>query len=349
MEIKKSRLLGILKIVKAGVATKDVILQSSHFVFNHDHVASYNDEICVIMPFDCGFQGTVEADLLLKVISKLPSDDVELEMTDEALILKAGKSEVGVASVKESEIYKYIELVWNDLQACDWFNLDKELVQALEVCSFSAGRDRTRANLCCVRIEGSDVFSTDGVRISWYKLKKDTGMSFLIDSQHVDKIVSTIGTLVQQIALSDSWIHFATENNLVVSTKRALAGDKPLDLTKYFSEFKPKIEIEIPDHFSLNVELAETLSEGDRELDKTISLIIDEKKITLRSDSQKGFTTQELGIETKAKDTSILPVQTFINPRMLLEIIKYSSTMQIKKGMALFNSPQFQHLLALKE
>lgn len=348
MDVKKNTLLGVLKTVKAGVASKDIILQSSHFVFNHDHVASYNDELCIVMPFDCGFQCTVEADLLLKVVSKFTSDDITMTVDGNSLLMKGGKSEVGIEAVMESEIFKYIELVWNDLQAASWYDLDKELLKAVELCSFSAGRDRTRANLCCVRVEGVDVYSSDGVRISWYTLAKDSGMTFLIDSEHVSKIVSTIGNTVQQLALTEAWIHFATEHNLVVSVKRTLPGDKPFDLKKYFNEFVPKVVIPLPEHFAVNIELVETLSEGDRDLDKTIEMTIDKKQITLRSRSQKGWASQILGIETQAKDASVLPVATNINPRMFLEIIKHSSTMQIRETMALFKSDSFQHILALK-
>ena len=43
MKINRSKLLDILQIIKPGLANKEIVEQSTHFIFSGENISTYNE------------------------------------------------------------------------------------------------------------------------------------------------------------------------------------------------------------------------------------------------------------------------------------------------------------------
>jgi len=97
MQIKRTELKEALEIVKPGLASKEIIEQSTSFAFMGDKVVTYNDKISMSHPVKgLDITGAVKADEMYQLLSKLKADEMSLEVQDNEIIIKAGKSTAGL-------------------------------------------------------------------------------------------------------------------------------------------------------------------------------------------------------------------------------------------------------------
>ena len=95
--MKKQDLLTALETVKPGLASKEMIEQSTSFAFMNDRVVTYNDEISLSHPVkDLEIEGAIQAEQLYKLLNKLKKDEIEVEIKGNELLLKSGNTEAGL-------------------------------------------------------------------------------------------------------------------------------------------------------------------------------------------------------------------------------------------------------------
>src|SRR5690625_1182784 len=97
MKIKKSVLLDALEIVRPGLSNDEVVEQSTSFAFIGDKVITYNDDISVSHPIsNLGFEGAVRSQEIYEFLKKSRSETVHIEVTENEVKLKCGKSVAGL-------------------------------------------------------------------------------------------------------------------------------------------------------------------------------------------------------------------------------------------------------------
>ena len=75
--MKRIDLLKALEIVKPGLASKEIIQQTTSFAFIEGRVVTFNDEISISHPVpDLDIQGAVQADELYKFLKKTKADEI---------------------------------------------------------------------------------------------------------------------------------------------------------------------------------------------------------------------------------------------------------------------------------
>ena len=72
--INRKKLLKELESVKKGLSAKDLIEQSTTFIFKNQKIVTYNDEIFAMTPTDVEIEGCVKADSLMQLLSKIKDD-----------------------------------------------------------------------------------------------------------------------------------------------------------------------------------------------------------------------------------------------------------------------------------
>ena len=91
MIINKTNLQTALEIVKPGLASKELIDQSTSFAFMGDRVVTYNDDISVSHPIEgLNITGAVKADKLYALLNKLKQEEIEVEICGGEILLKSG-------------------------------------------------------------------------------------------------------------------------------------------------------------------------------------------------------------------------------------------------------------------
>ena len=78
MKITKDELINTLKAVRPGLAAKEIIEQSTNFIFKDNTVATYNDEIMITHPTDLDLEGAVQASHFFTLLNKVKDEEIDL-------------------------------------------------------------------------------------------------------------------------------------------------------------------------------------------------------------------------------------------------------------------------------
>ena len=91
MEILVKTIKEALNKVKPGLSNKEMIEQSTSFVFQRGHVYTYNDEIAISHPLKIRVLGAVRARELLDFVNRIKDEKIEIIMNEnktELILLK---------------------------------------------------------------------------------------------------------------------------------------------------------------------------------------------------------------------------------------------------------------------
>jgi hypothetical protein len=350
MQVNRNELIGIIKNLNPGLANKEIIEQSTHVIFYKTAICSYNDEIFVGIPFDCGFAGTVDANLLLKIISKYEEEQIKLDINPQGnkLDVYGDMNSASLSLVTDSPIFKHLDEI---LATCygvkDWKALPKDFQVGIEMCAFSASRDRTLGAMCCLRIEGEDILSTDKYRIGWYVMDQGMG-KFLLEADHALEISRY--KLLNRYSLANGWANFKSDNGMFMSCRIVEPPAEEMDLRTFFSVSEDAARMKLPSDLIKRAELAGVLSEGATAIERQVNLIFSGDEVVCKSKSEKG----EIESRSKLEKPAPFPVSVEISPDLLIEILKFvSSTVIFQKidedrGKAIFRTRGFSHVIMVR-
>ena len=210
MKIEKEKLIKALEIVKPGLASKEMIEQSTSFAFMGGRVVTYNDEISISHPVeDMDITGAVKADELYKLLGKLKTKTIQLVIKNNEIRLKSGKALAGITLQEE------IQLPLEELgDFGEWFPVPALLMEALHFCMFSASVDMSRPVLTCVHVSDSGfVESCNNFRLTRYELGEESPVGdFLIP---VSSVKSLVKYSITQLASGQGWIHFKSKDDTI--------------------------------------------------------------------------------------------------------------------------------------
>lgn len=307
MQINKKELQQALEIVKPGLANKETFEQSNAFAFINGKVVTYNDEISVshtVKGLD--ITGAIQANELYKLLSKLKTEEIEIEVTDNEIQIKAGRAKAGLTL--QSEIKLPIESIG---KIGKWQTLPENFNKAMQFTMGSCSRNMTQPLLTCVHVSKEGCEATDNFRIAQYLF--DTPMkaeSFIIPANSVAVICKMKPTHVTN---GEGWVHFKNENGSVLSC-RVFENDE-FPAVSQFMKVKgqkvtlPKSTIEILDR-------AMIFSKSDFMLDETVSIKIDNKRFEISSKSTNGWFEEKVNIDYTGQ-----PINFMITPYLMKDIL----------------------------
>ena len=172
MKIDRQKLQEALAIVKPGLATKELLEQTTSFAFLGTRVVTYNDELSVSHPVEgLDFRGAIKAEELYGLLSRLNKGEVDVELTKKELLIQCGRVKAGLALEREIElpIEEEIGLIedWHSIP--DQAQFAKHLKFAMQTCS--GDMSQQKLTCVCVRKNGL-VQGSDGFRLVQCKGKK---------------------------------------------------------------------------------------------------------------------------------------------------------------------------------
>ena len=214
MKLKTNReeLLSQLDIISPGLSPKDIIEQSSCFVFNDGKLFTFNDEIACQIETNVKMKGAVSANSLIESLRKLKDEYVTLSLGEGVLIVKAKNKEIGIRM--EAEILLPVE----EVEAPeDWTDLPDDFADAVELISECVSKNEDHFKLTCVHLASKYLEACDNFQIGRYRIDIGLESSILIRAASLKNTV-TLG--VTQYSLTDSWLHFKNPKGLVMSCRR---------------------------------------------------------------------------------------------------------------------------------
>jgi DNA polymerase III sliding clamp (beta) subunit (PCNA family) len=329
MKLNREELVEACKAVMSGVAEKEIVPQSSNFIFQNDRIYSFNDEIAVSHPFEVGFEGAVPAKEFLSFISKVKSEQITLKLNKDELLLVGSKAKAGLRI--DSDIRLPIDEI---IMSNDWNKLPEGFCKAVSFCLFSASKEQSKPILQNIHVTSKYVESCDNYRITRFNLDK-SGKVFkdeelLIPAKSAKDIINHTPV---EFSLSDGWLHFKNDNEVTFSCRRYEAD---------YPKFDQFLESD-GDTISFPKNLSEILDRGSvLSSDERVTISLEEKLLTVSSENVTGWFEESVEVDYEGED-----VEFEIQPEFMGAILKYNEKAQVGNKTLLFTNKDFSHAVQL--
>lgn len=221
MRVNRSEFLKVLDSVSPGLSNKEIIEQSSCFVFEKGRVYTFNDEVSCQRDSPINIQGAIRADILKGLFHKLKEDELEVEVSGGTFEVRGKRKKTQIRL--EEEVVLPIEYVE---QPGEWVELPEDFPEAITVTSECYSRERSEFDLTCIHITGEYMEACDRFQAIRYPLDLDVGMEFLVRGDTLSRLV---GFDVTHYSETDSWIHFQNDTGLIISCRRHEEEYRPID------------------------------------------------------------------------------------------------------------------------
>lgn len=224
-KVNKDEVLRELEEVMPGLSTKEIVDQSSCFVFVNDKVYTYNDEVACQRASSSGLSGAVPAMTLINLLRKLPDEVIGVKQTESEVIIQ-GKNRSSGFSI-DANILLPIDKIDAPKR---WVPLHAEFIDALTMCKQCVSRDESEFELTCVHLHPEWVEAADNYQITRCKVPSGLKKSVLLRGASAGHIASLGAT---HIGETKEWVHFK-QGELILSSRRYV--DAYPDATKLFEK-----------------------------------------------------------------------------------------------------------------
>lgn len=339
MKVQKAEILAALTKVKPGLAKKEIVEQATHFVFVGNEIVTFNDQLCIMHPFECDAEFSVKGEEFFKIISNIAEEEFTLTEADNTVKIKSKSTKASLSTVvgETATVTHLIEKIKADIAGKDfWKPLPKDFVDGLYLCAFSASRDLATGVRACVAIKGETVYSTDGLRASMYVY--DSKMDELLipakDAMELSKYK------VKEYGISDNWVHFRTKDGIVFNCK-AMKGEYPYKaVSNIFEDDEPTVSL--PDTLKEAVSSVLILADGDMDINRIIQVEVESGKIICKAEKERGKMEKVVPFDYKGDDFKFA-----INPIFFNQILQHATGLNLYEDKAMFSSDNFWHIVSL--
>jgi len=336
MKINKAQLTKALEIVKPGLANKEMIEQSTSFAFIGEKVVTYNDEISISHPVPgLELKGAIKADELYKLLNKIKQEQVEFELTENEIIIKTGKTTVGLTLQHE------VKLPLEEIGAITkWKTLPKDFIDNIKFAVLAVSNDMSRPILTCIHVTDEGAYeSSDGFKLLRIAGEKMPVKSFLLPATTVAQIIKVSP---DHIAEGQGWIHFQNSKNGTILSCRIFEDQYPN--VAPLLVVKKGIDLILPNTITEILDRASVFSKRDHFSDEQIILTICAKKIKIESASETGWFEEEIPIRYDGEEVFFA-----ITPYLLGDILNRTKTCTLSDNRITFKEEGWQYLAILRE
>jgi len=335
MKINKQELLDALSIVRPGLANKEMIAQSTSFAFLNGRVVTYNDEISISHPVqNLDIEGAVKANELYELLNKIKKDEIDFEMTESEIRIKAGRSKAGLTLKQE------VTLPLEEIgEQGKWKKLPDQFQEALKFTSFSCSNDMSMPVLTCIHVDKktSCAISSDNFRLTYHNLGGTLPInSFLIPASSVKELIKY---LITHIAEGQGWVHFKTKEDTIFSCR--IFEDTYPDTSKMFNV--QGNEIHLPKSMEAILERAQVFARAEHFLDEQVLIKLGDKKFTIRSEGVTGWFEETANTKYSGEE-----IEFYANPVFLKDICSKVQSCILSKSSMKFVGKDWEHIIALK-
>jgi len=329
--------LQVLSKVMPGVASNEIVEQSTHFIFNDDVIYTNNEQITISVPFETGIVGSIQADLFYKLMQKLTATTVTLltkqDENELKLVLRSGRTK-GELRLQEHIMLSGVEV--NKLSG--WSKLPEQFFEAVKFCVFSASSDVTRPALTCLNVSGDAIISCDNIRLTRKKLSSVVPQDFLFPASAAKQLVKY--SLIDYIVdVKGGWIHFRDDEGAVFSC--CTVKEKYPSVEKILQISGESIEL--PAEYLLEgIKKTEVVSEQLLAVDAFVKLKLMDGKLICRGEGHFGWIEETIQISRKGPVREVL-----INPEFLVHILTLTNKAVLGDQTIAFVGDGFEHVIML--
>lgn len=330
--MKRQEIIDILKKVEPGVSARELIPQSTHFLFVDNEVCTFNNEVGFRHPLPLGFSGAVPAKEFSQFLQKVKQEEIELSFDAEKseVRMKAGKAKAGL--VIEQEIKVPIEKTPKKKL---WKPVAPDFCEATGFCLFSASQDLSMGVLSCLHVTGTHIESSDNMRITRFLYSEKMDIESVLIPADSAKLIPSMK--IAEIAVTESWVHFREKTGLIFSCRRI--NDKFVDLTPHLKVSGS--EIKLPDITDDILEKA-TIFIKDSIMEGLVTVTVTKGKLTISATGNSGWFKESSKVEYKGND-----IEFQIAPNLLKSVLDKKGKCKITDTRMSLYQDNWVHVLAL--
>ncbi len=336
MKVKKDQFLTVIQSVSPGLSTREILEQSSCYVFAGGHVNTFNGELSCRRPLTplskelATLTGAVKADKLIAQLEKWPDEEVDVTTTTDALVFTAGRKEFGLKM--EATVHLPIDQIERPEE---WKKLPEDFAEAIGVVEKCAGTNETQFALICVHLSPKWLEACDNFHLVRWPMRTGLKRSTLIRKSSA-KHLNGLG--VTEWAETEAWLHFRNPTTGVeLSCLRYL--EDYLDLSSFL---KPEGEkITLPKGLSEACEKAAVLSSENPEADQ-VQITLTPGRLVVRGEGASGWFT-----ERKKVVYDGAPMSFRASPAVLGDLVKRHTEGLVSPGRLLVNAERYIYVLNL--
>jgi DNA polymerase III sliding clamp (beta) subunit (PCNA family) len=341
MKIKTDDFKKILEVVKPGLASKEIIDQTTSFVFTGGMAVTYNDEICIFcpMPEEIDVEGAIKAEEMYKFLGKVKSKEIEIETVGDEVVMKAGRAKVGFA------LSSKISLPLNEeiSHIGEWQELPEDFNKATKFAAPCASNDMTNPKLTCVHFNKKGVVeASDNYRVlRWELSEKLPFETTLIPATSIKEVLKLEPSYVSQ---GNGWLHFKNDDEVWISCRTF--SEKFVDIDAIIKNKKEGISFVFPDNTKEILNRAEVFARAQdkSELKQSIEVVLKKDTLHVNCESETAWFKETVSTEGyKGKDFSFL-----ITPYLLNDILKETKTCVILDNLLRFECDNWVYISALR-
>lgn len=332
MKINRKELMEALAIVKPGLASKEIIEQTTSFAFKNGKVVTYNDEISISHPIpNLKLHGAVKAEELYQLLNKIKKEEIDMEISEGEVIISSGRAKA-TFTLKEEITMPLDEVT----EITEWHLIPEGFLEHVKSACGATSNDMSQPKLTCVNIRKDGIIeASDGYRIYRGTLEETLPVSVLLPATIASDMLRMFPV---EIAQSDGWVHFQTEKGSVMSCR--VFEDKFVDLDALLDV--KGIELKFPKTINDVLEKAAVFSKRDYWMDEQVHVDLFDNKVKIHSKSDCGSFEEVLNMKYAGE-----PVQFAITPILLKNIITQTQMAVISDNKIRFEGEDWEYIAIL--
>ena len=326
-KIDRQELLKQLESVLSGLSAREIIEQSSCFVFKDEKVMTFNDEVSCSQKCILDITGAVPAMPFVNILRKLEEPELKMEVNHNKLMIRGRNRRASINL--ENDILLPID---NVEEPKKWKGLPDNFINAIEFVESCASTNETNFTLCCVHIHPDYMETCDNIQAARYYVETKIKKSTLVRRDSLNHI-----TNLDMVSYSetDSWIHFKNQSGLVLSCRR-------------FFEKSPKLDDILKITKGIKVKLPKGLKEVIDKAEVFSSENVDENKLRITLSSGK-FRVEGKGlsgryIETKKSKYEGKTIIFEIAASLLAQIVDRYTACRVTRGRLGVEGKNFKYI-----
>lgn len=326
MKINKASLLADLNKVMPGLATGTVAIENADtLVFANGHIYSYNSIISVDVKCsqEISLEGTVKGQDFYDCISKLPTDEIEIETVNNKWNISSGeKIKVSMNLLPSGEFVQTLDSI---KPSENWLPIDgNDLHNALSVCAIKGNV----ASFAGVYIKDNVALSTNQWIINKYTLKDNYPEIFISEACAEELMKWKSFTALQ---VNKVWLQFKSDDGVIFSVRtldsKKFVSDRVTSAMNAIVQNNHVVKVSLNDEFFNVVQRAAVFSNTIDE-HSAIGLFFQEGKVLVNSSRVSGDYKEIVDGMTVEMD-NISPFKLMFDFNVFLSSEKYFRNLDI--------------------
>ena len=334
--LNRQELMSALQAVKPGLASRELIEQSTNFAFVDGSVATFNGEVAVIHPLPGigDLTGVVDAPSLYGLLEKLTHEKLRICVEGSELLMSSGGVKAGLTL--ESDVRLPLDEVKKE--GCKWVKAPENLMKAFKFVLPACSKDLSIPILTCVHCDLSVgmVEASDTIRFCRHVLGggSEKGKSFLLPAHSVGQLT---GYEFVELVVVDSWVHFRTKEGTEVSCRRA-AGEYPDTGIFNFTG----ASIDLPARLPEALDRAHVFADRAYELSEEVEIQLGNGQFSLHSTGDSGWVKEKIKSSYKGE-----PLKFVTHPTFLADASRHGSKVFLGEDKLRFEGTDWVYVVAL--